>query len=74
MLNRILFYNLLHLFYLIGEVLGFETLVYGVFEYIHAMIDTSKFRSTVRKSMDQLLYYVILYMQITQDQVLCGFM
>jgi len=51
-----------------GEVLGFENLVYSVFEFIHALIDTSKFRTVVKKSVNDLLYYVMLYMQITEDQ------
>ena len=55
--------------YCSGEQLGFESLVYGVFEFIHAMIDSSKFRSVIKKSMQDLLYYVILYMQMTGDQV-----
>jgi hypothetical protein len=51
-----------------GEVLGFENLVYSVFDFIHALIDTPKYRSTVKKAIGDLLYYVILYMQITEDQ------
>ncbi|XP_052680706.1 importin-9-like [Crassostrea angulata] len=52
-----------------GEVLGFESLVYGVFEFVHVLIDTSKFRTTVKSSVNDILYYVILYMQMTDDQV-----
>ena len=36
------------------------------------MIESSKFRSTVKKSTDQLMYYVVLYMQITEEQVIMG--
>lgn len=52
-----------------GEVLGFESLVFSVFDFIMALIECSKFRGTVKKSMDQLLYYVVMYMQITEEQV-----
>ncbi|XP_064607438.1 importin-9-like [Liolophura sinensis] len=52
-----------------GEVLGFENLVYGVFEFVHGLIDSTRFRSTVRKSVDQILYFILQYMQITEDQV-----
>lgn len=52
-----------------GEVLGFESLVYSVFEFVHVLIDTCKFRSTVKKSVNDILYYVITYMQMTDDQV-----
>ena len=64
----------LHLFisflpFFAGEVLGFENLVYSVFEFIHGLIETAKFKSTVKKTVDQLLYYVLHYMQITEEQV-----
>ncbi|XP_064632245.1 importin-9-like [Lineus longissimus] len=52
-----------------GEILGFESLVFSVFEFIHGLIDTSKFRNIVKKYLDQLVYFVILYMQITEEQV-----
>ncbi|XP_063952084.1 importin-9-like [Lytechinus pictus] len=52
-----------------GEVLGFENLVFSIFDFVSAMIDSPKFRGTVRKLCDDLLYYVILYMQITEEQV-----
>jgi len=52
-----------------GEVLGFENLVLSVFDFIHAMIEAPKFRQMVRKSADQLVYYIILYMQMTEEQV-----
>ncbi|XP_070557729.1 LOW QUALITY PROTEIN: importin-9-like [Ptychodera flava] len=51
-----------------GEVLGFENLVFSIFDFIHGLIETPKFRSTVLKSIEDLVYYVILYMQITEEQ------
>ncbi|CAH1784945.1 unnamed protein product [Owenia fusiformis] len=52
-----------------GEVLGFENLVFGVFDFIHALIDTNKYRSTVKKAIGELLYFIVLYMQITEEQI-----
>ncbi|XP_033102932.1 importin-9-like [Anneissia japonica] len=52
-----------------GEVLGFENLVFSVFDFINGMVETPKFRSTIKKSVDQLFYYIVLYMQITEEQV-----
>ena len=48
--------------------------MYSVFEFVHALIDTARFRSTVKGTIDQIIYYVIIYMQMTEDQVLesCG--
>jgi hypothetical protein len=54
---------------LLGEVLGFENLVLGIFDFIHALVDTPRYRSLVKKSAEQLIYYLFFYMQITEDQV-----
>lgn len=52
-----------------GEVLGFENLVFSIFEFVHALLENSKFKSTVKKALPELIYYIILYMQITEEQV-----
>ncbi|XP_066017141.1 importin-9 isoform X1 [Pocillopora verrucosa] len=52
-----------------GEVLGFENLVFSVFEFIHGLIETPKFKKTVKKFLDELIYFLVLYMQITEEQV-----
>lgn len=54
-----------------GEVLGFENLVFSIFEFVHTLLENNKFKSTVKKALPELIYYVILYMQITEDQVSC---
>ena len=51
-----------------GEVLGFENLVFSVFEFIHGLIETPKFKRTVKKFLDDLIYFLVLYMQITEEQ------
>lgn len=53
----------------VGEVLGFENLVFSIFEFVHALLENSKFKSTVKKALPELIYYIILYMQITEEQV-----
>lgn len=52
-----------------GEVLGFENLVFSIFEFVHTLLENNKFKSTVKKALPELIYYIILYMQITEDQV-----
>lgn len=54
-----------------GEVLGFENLVFSIFEFVHTLLENNKFKTTVKKALPELIYYIILYMQITEDQV-CG--
>uniref|UniRef100_A0A3P8QIM4 Importin N-terminal domain-containing protein n=1 Tax=Astatotilapia calliptera TaxID=8154 RepID=A0A3P8QIM4_ASTCA len=52
-----------------GEVLGFENLVFSIFEFVHTLLENNKLKSTVRKALPELIYYIILYMQITEDQI-----
>lgn len=52
-----------------GEVLGFENLVFSIFEFVHTLLENNKFKNTVRKALPELIYYIILYMQITEDQI-----
>lgn len=52
-----------------GEVLGFENLVFSIFDFVHTLLENNKFKSTVKKALPELIYYVILYMQITEEQV-----
>ncbi|KAI1230875.1 hypothetical protein IHE44_0008307 [Lamprotornis superbus] len=52
-----------------GEVLGFENLVFSIFEFVHALLENNKFKSTVKKALPDLIYYILLYMQITEEQI-----
>jgi len=51
-----------------GEVLGFETLVFAIFEFVHVLVETKKFRGAVKTGLADLMYYIVLYMQITEEQ------
>uniref|UniRef100_A0A3Q3ANS1 Importin 9 n=1 Tax=Kryptolebias marmoratus TaxID=37003 RepID=A0A3Q3ANS1_KRYMA len=52
-----------------SEVLGFENLVFSIFEFVHTLLENNKFKTTVKKALPELIYYIILYMQITEDQI-----
>ena len=43
--------------------------MFSVFEFIHGLIETPKFKKTVKKFLDELIYFLVLYMQITEEQV-----
>lgn len=49
--------------------MGFENLVFSIFEFVHTLLENNKFKTTVKKALPELIYYIILYMQITEDQV-----
>lgn len=65
-------YSLTILLTVAGEVLGFENLVFSIFDFVHTLMEKNKFKGTVKKALPELIYYIILYMQMTEDQVRHG--
>ena len=43
--------------------------MYSIFDFVTVLVETPKFRNSVRQGLDDLVYYVIVYGQITEDQV-----
>ncbi|XP_066919668.1 importin-9-like isoform X2 [Clytia hemisphaerica] len=52
-----------------GEILSFENLVYSTFEFIVALVESSKFKKTVQQYLEEILFFTMVYMQITDEQV-----
>ena len=44
-------------------------MVYQLFEFILILKDNKKHKPTIKKAIDELCYYTILYMQITDEQI-----
>ena len=42
--------------------------MFAIFEFVHALVETPKFRGAVKAGLSDLMYYIVLYMQITEDQ------
>ncbi len=57
------------IFFLIGETLSFECLIYSLFEFVQVLMDLSTYKNSVKSSMEELCYYLILCMQITEEEV-----
>ncbi|XP_046405689.1 importin-9 [Ischnura elegans] len=51
-----------------GEVIGIETLIFSIFDFVNCLIESPKLKKTVAPGLPDLLYYVIFYSQITSDQ------
>ena len=62
-------YSYVSFAFLSGEILGFDTVILSIFEFIHGLIECSKFRAVVRTHLEQLLYFLLVFMEITEDQV-----
>lgn len=52
-----------------GEVLGFENLVFAIFDFVHALIETPRYRVAVKSGAANLMFYIVIYMQMTEEQV-----
>ncbi|XP_039253592.2 importin-9-like [Styela clava] len=52
-----------------GEGTGFESLVYCTFEFIECMLELKSCRGIVKQSLEDLIYHLILYMQVTEEQI-----
>ncbi|CAG0909891.1 unnamed protein product [Cyprideis torosa] len=50
-----------------GNVLGFDSLVFALFEFVSSLLDSGEFREMVQKGLPDLTYFLILYMQCTED-------
>lgn len=46
--------------------------MFSIFDFVHTLLENNKFKSTVKKALPDLIYYIILYMQITEEQVRPG--
>lgn len=60
---------ILVLLYFTDEKTSFENLIYQLFEFIQVLKEKNKFKATIKKAIDELCYFAILYMQINDDQV-----
>ena len=49
--------------------MGFENLVFSIFDFVHALVECPKFSKTVQTALADLLYYLISFIQITEEQV-----
>ena len=54
-------------------MLGFENLVFAIFEFVHALVETPKFKGAVKTGLSELMYYIVLYMQVGFSLEICSF-
>uniref|UniRef100_A0A1I8FNE3 Importin N-terminal domain-containing protein n=1 Tax=Macrostomum lignano TaxID=282301 RepID=A0A1I8FNE3_9PLAT len=53
-----------------GGEFSIQTVCYGLFDFVEAMLASSKFRADLKTSLDDLLVYLVLLMQIRQCDTL----
>lgn len=52
-----------------GEVINFNNLIIAIFEFVQSLVDHKKFANLLDNLLPELMYYLIIFMQITPDQI-----
>jgi hypothetical protein len=52
-----------------GEVLGFESLVALLLEFVHCIVERESFRDILNHHLPDIFYVSLSYVQLTRDQV-----
>lgn len=54
---------------LLGDILKIDNLVYSIIEFFDATLNCLKFQTSIKDAITELLYYCILFMQITEKHI-----
>ncbi|XP_020710899.2 importin-9 isoform X2 [Athalia rosae] len=52
-----------------GEIINFNNLVIAIFDFIHTLVDYHRFSSLLDNLLTEVLYYLIIFMEITDEQI-----
>ncbi|XP_008544130.1 importin-9 [Microplitis demolitor] len=52
-----------------GEIINFNNLIIATFDFIHNLVDHKNFSNLLVNSLQEAMYYLIIFMQITNEQV-----
>ena len=52
-----------------GEVLSLESLVFALFDFLSILLENAKTRKMIKASLSDLIYYILIYMQISDEQM-----
>ena len=54
---------------LAGEIINFNNLIIAIFEFVHSIVDRKRFSNLLDNLLQEVMYYLIIFMQITDDQI-----
>lgn len=52
-----------------GESTGFESYLYAIIDFVNAIFESPKYRLMIHPVLPELLYYILYYIQITDEQI-----
>lgn len=53
----------------IGEIINFNNLIIAIFEFVSSILDRKRFSNLLDNLLQDVMYYLIIFMQITEDQI-----
>lgn len=67
--SKIIFYWIFNCSFADDDLTNFNTLVLQMIEFIHSLLESGKFRAPIRAVLADLVYIMIVYMQLTEEQI-----
>jgi len=55
--------------YFPGEVINSNSLIIAIFEFVQTIVDRKRFTNLLDNMLPEIIYYLIIFMQITVDQI-----
>ncbi|OAD62485.1 Importin-9 [Eufriesea mexicana] len=52
-----------------GKVINFNNLILAIFEFVHSIVDRKRFSNLLDNLLQEVMYYLVIFMQITDDQI-----
>lgn len=52
-----------------GDVLSLENLIFALFDFLSILLENPKSRKLIKASLSDLIYYILIYMQMTDEQM-----
>lgn len=69
MLNICNFLKYIFVDFFAGEVIDFNNLIIAIFEFVQSLIEHKKFSSLLNNRLQEIIHYLIIFMQITEEQI-----
>jgi len=55
--------------YFPGEIVNSNSLIIAIFEFVQTIVDRKRFTNLLNNMLPEIIYYLIVFMQITVDQI-----
>ncbi|XP_033341884.2 importin 9 [Megalopta genalis] len=52
-----------------GVIINFNNLIIAIFEFVNSIVDRKRFSNLLDNLLEDVMYYLIIFMQITEDQI-----